>query len=72
MTELRFFLNASCDSSDPLSTERREALEGALAKVVLLGAQVGVSTDQMIMLLNSGMTVTELLEYVLTSEGDDA
>lgn len=72
MTEPLFFLNASSDSSDPLTSEQRELLERALAKMVLVGAQVSVSTDQMIKLLKSGMTVRELLEYVQTLAGDVA
>lgn len=66
MTDLRFFVNASSDSSDQVSLEQREVLERALAKIVLLGARVGVSTDQMIALLESGMTVRQLVEYLLT------
>ena len=72
MTELRFFLDASSDTSNPLTLEQREALERALAKMVLVGAQAGVSTDQMIELLESGMSVRKLLEYVLTLAGDVA
>lgn len=66
MTELRFISNATCDSSDPLTLQQRELLEGALAKIVMLGEQVGVTPDQMIKLLNAGMTVEELLEYLVT------
>lgn len=43
---------------------QKEALERAVAKVVALGAQVGVSADQMILLLQSGFTVGELLDYL--------
>ena len=70
MTDLRFMLNASCDLSDPLTPEQRAVLERALAKMVLVGARVGISTDHMIQLLESGMTVRELLEYVMTLAGD--
>jgi hypothetical protein len=45
-------------------------LERALAKLVLVGARAGVSTDDMIGLLESGMSVRELLEYVLTLVAD--
>jgi hypothetical protein len=48
----------------------RELLERAVAKVVLLGEQVGVGTEQMIRLLNSGLTVRELLEYLAARSGD--
>lgn len=69
MTELCFVLNASCDSCEPLTLAQREVLERALAKMVLVGAEVGVSPDQMIKLLDSGMTVQELVGYVLTLAG---
>jgi hypothetical protein len=70
MTEMRFPLNASYDSSDPSTIAQREVLERALAKLVLVGARAGVSTDDMIELLESGMSVRELLEYVLTLAAD--
>jgi hypothetical protein len=70
MTDMRFVLNASCDSSDPPTIAQREVLERALAKLVLAGARAGVSTDDMIGLLESGMSVNELLEYVLTLAAD--
>ncbi len=65
MAELRYVLNASCDSSDPPAIAQREVLKRALAKLVLVAARSGVSTDDMIKLLESGMSVQELLEYVL-------
>ncbi len=65
MAEMRYMLNASCDSSDPPTIAQRELLERALAKLVRVGARAGVTTDDMIELLESGMSVRELLEYVL-------
>lgn len=65
MTELRLISNDSCSSQDSLTLEQRQILEGALAKIVLIGEQVGVSADQMIKLLDAGMTVRELLEYMV-------
>jgi len=50
--------------AEPLSFAQREVLERAVAKIVLLGELVGVSTDQMILLLESGLTVGELLDYL--------
>lgn len=70
MTEMRFLLNASCDYSDPPTIAQREVLKRALAKLVLVGEQTGVSTDDMIEMLDSGMSVWELLEYVLTRAAD--
>jgi hypothetical protein len=37
-----------------------------------LGVQTGVSTDQMIELLTSGLTVGELLEYPSAGSGEVA
>lgn len=51
-------------SAEPLSFEQMEVLERAVAKIVLIGDQVGVTCDQMILLLQSGLTVGELLEYL--------
>jgi hypothetical protein len=49
---------------EPLTFAQQEVLERAVAKIVLLGELVGVSADQMILLLDSGLTVSELLEYL--------
>ena len=43
---------------------QQEVLERAVAKLVLIGEQVGVSAGQMILLLESGLTVSELLDYL--------
>jgi len=72
MTDMRFIASATYDSSDPLTLPQMAVLERAVAKVVLLGEQVGVSTDQMIFLLNSGLTVGELLEYLAMRAGNAA
>ena len=50
--------------SEPLSFTQRQLLEKAVAKLVLMGERVGVSPDQMILLLQSGLTVGELLDYL--------
>jgi hypothetical protein len=52
------------DSGEPLTLAQQEVLERAVAKIVLIGELVGVSADHMILLLNSGLTVSELLEYL--------
>ena len=49
---------------EPTSVGQGQILERAVAKIVLMGAQVGVSADQMIQLLQSGLTVGELLDYL--------
>jgi hypothetical protein len=51
-------------SGEPLTLAQQEVLERAVAKMILLGELVGVNCDQMILLLNSGLTVSELLEYL--------
>lgn len=53
-----------------LTFSQRRVLERALAKVVLLGEEVGVSIDEMILLLGSGLTVGELVEYLAERRGD--
>jgi len=57
------------DSFESLTVAERRILERALAKIVVLGEQVGVSIDQMILLLGSGLTVGELLEYLADRGG---
>ena len=52
------------DELSPLTSEQKQTLERAVEKVVVLAAGVGVSADQMIELLKSGLTVRELLEYL--------
>jgi len=58
--------------ADSLTFPQREVLYRAVAKIVLLGAQVGVSVDQMILLLESGLTVGELLDYIALREVENA
>lgn len=66
MGELHSVSESRPDSAEPLTFAQQEVLERAVAKVVLLGELVGVSADQMILLLNWGLTVSELLEYLGT------
>ena len=60
----------AADVHDTLTFSQRETLERAVAKIVLLGEQVGVSADQMILLLKSGLTVGELVEYLASRNGE--
>jgi len=62
----------SRDLAEPLTLAQKEALQRAVTKVVALGAQVGVSADQMIELLQSGLTVGELLEVLAARTGEVA
>jgi hypothetical protein len=71
-TELPLSSAVCHDSTESLSLVQKEALQRAVAKMVALGAQVGVSADQMILLLQSGQTIGELLEYLAARTGDVA
>ena len=57
MTDIAFFANGS--RSEPFSSPLN-VLERAIAKLVVLGDEAGVSSEQMILLLDAGMTVPEL------------
>jgi len=57
------------DPAESLTLAQEEALQRAVAKVVALGAQVGVSAEQMIQLLQSGLSVGELLDYLAARTG---
>jgi len=57
---------------EPLTTAQEETLRRAVAKVVELGAQTGVTADEMIYLLDSGLNVGELLEYLAARSGEGA
>jgi len=70
--ELDLTAAMSRDLAEPLTLAQKEALQRAVAKIVALGAQVGVSADQMILLLESGLTVGELLEYLAARTGEVA
>ena len=65
MAQVHPFENSTPDLLDSLSIGDQGVLEQAVGKLVVLGQQVGVSTDQMIQLLESGLSVAELLEYLV-------
>jgi hypothetical protein len=52
------------DPADTLTSAQREVLQRAVGKIVAAGLEVGVTADQMIELLRSGLTVDELLEFL--------
>lgn len=56
--------NRQPEVTECLSAADEAVLEGAIVKLVFLGRQVGVSPDEMIQLLESGLTVRELLEFL--------
>jgi hypothetical protein len=70
MTDMRFVPESQTDWAGPLARDQQEVLKRAIAKMVVFGEQVGVSTDQMILLLEAGLTVRELLEYLMSRETD--
>jgi len=70
--ELDLTAAVSHDLAEPLTPAQKETLLRAVGKVVALGAQTGVTTDEMIHLLKSGLTVGELLEYLATRCGEVA
>ena len=69
MGQVNSFASSGHDLAESLNIGRPEVLEQAVGKMVLLGKQVGVSPNQMILLLESGLTVIELLEYLAVRNG---
>ena len=61
---------ADPDPDEALTPEQKEALQRAVAKIIALGVDAKVSPDQMILLLRSGLTVRELVEY-LAAHGNE-
>jgi hypothetical protein len=66
MTDLQFASYPNRDSSEAQSVHQQQVLKRAVTKLVVYGERVGISTDQMIQMLGAGLTVGELLEYVLS------
>ena len=62
---------AKCDLdvAESATVTDREVLERAIAKLVLLGNRVGVSPGEMIQLLDSGLTVGDLVAYLTGRSG---
>ena len=49
---------------DELTQEQVEILEVAVEKLVRAGEQAGITTEEMIGLLDSGIDIRELLDYI--------
>ncbi len=64
MGHLYSISNFRQEFEDRRTFNQPEVLERAIAKLVLIGEDVGVSAGQMIELLESGLTVGELLAYL--------
>lgn len=62
--------NAQPVPLEHLTLTQTAALRRAVAKLVVIGEQVGVTSDHMISLLRSGFTVRELLDYLAAREQD--
>jgi hypothetical protein len=71
-TELNLIAALSHNLAEPLTVAQKEALQRAVTKIVALGAHAGVNSDQMILLLESGLTIGELLEYLAARSGEVA
>ena len=69
MGQVDSFASRGPDLEESLNIGQQEVLERAVGKMVLLGKQVGVSPDEMIQLLESGLTVVDLLEYLGVRNG---
>jgi ABC-type cobalamin transport system ATPase subunit len=71
-TEPHLIVALTHNPAEPLTVAQKEALQRAVTKIVALGAQVGVNSEQMTLLLESGLTVGELLEYLAARSGEVA
>jgi hypothetical protein len=71
-TETQLIGAPSGNFVDSLTAAQKDALQCAVAKIAAFGAQVGVSTEQMIQMLQSGLTVGELLQYLTSRTGEIA
>jgi hypothetical protein len=69
-TQLHLVAALSKNLTEPLTVAQKEALQRAVTKIVALGAQAGLNADQMVLLLESGLTVGELLEYLAARSGE--
>lgn len=64
--------NINAESVESLTYDQELILERAITKLVLMGRQVGVGADQMISMLESGITVIELVEYLAARDRERA
>ncbi len=59
MGQVYSFANSSPDLAESVNIGQPEVLERAVGKLVSLGRHAGVSTDQMIKILESGLSMAE-------------
>jgi hypothetical protein len=69
-TELNLIAAPSHNLAEPLTVAQKEALQRAVTRIVALGAHAGVNRDQMILLLESGLAVGELMKYLAARSGE--
>jgi hypothetical protein len=72
MTQTQLTAAARGKCGEPLTVVQKESLRCAVAKIVAFGALVGVSAEQMIGMLESGLTISELLQYLTSRTGEIA
>jgi hypothetical protein len=70
--EQDLFEAASEYQLESLTAAQKETLRQAVAKVVCIAAEKGISVEKMIELLRSGLTVSELLKYLAARGGNTA
>ena len=70
--ETHLSTNLNAEAVESLTYDQELVLERAITKLVLLGRQVGVDPDQMISMLESGMSAIELVEYLATRDRERA
>jgi hypothetical protein len=63
-TQTQLTTAASANFAESLTTAQKETLLCAVAKIVAFGAQVGVNAEEMIQMLQSGLTVGDLLQFL--------
>ena len=63
---------ASHNQFESLTAAQKETLRQAVAKVVGIAAEKGITIEKMIELLRSGLTVSELLKYLAARSGNTA
>ena len=69
MGDVHPLTNAAPDFAESPPLGDQEVMERAITKLVLLGKQVGVDADEMIVLLGSGLSVLELVGYIAARTG---
>jgi hypothetical protein len=52
--------------ADEFDLEQMQVLQNAVDKLIRFGEQVGVNAEEMVLLLDSGMTVRGLLYYLIS------